>query len=46
MRGSWDTIEGQERWYVLCDLWEDGVIDIGDLAAFVDDWMWEADWYN
>jgi hypothetical protein len=42
---SWDTMEGEGNWYVLCDLWEDDVIEVGDLAAFVDDWMWEADWY-
>ena len=44
LSGSWGTAEGELNWYVLCDLWEDDVIDIGDLAAFVEDWMWVAEW--
>jgi len=42
---SWDTIEGQPNWYVLSDLFEDGIIGLDDLFLFVDDWMWQADWY-
>jgi predicted outer membrane repeat protein len=38
--GSWGAEKGEVNWYVLCDLWEDDVIDVGDLAAFVDEWMW------
>ena len=40
LSGLWGTAEGELNWYVLSDLWEDDVIDIGDLAAFVNDWMW------
>jgi hypothetical protein len=37
---SWDTMEGEGNWYVLCDLLEDGFIDLNDLAALVADWIW------
>jgi hypothetical protein len=43
---SWGTGLGDDKWYVLCDLWEDEVIDITDLAVFVEDWMWEAEWFE
>jgi hypothetical protein len=44
LSGSWETAEGEVNWYVLSDLFEDGVINISDLAAFVEDWMWVAEW--
>ena len=37
LSGSWDTQEGGLRWYVLSDLFEDGVIGLDDLVMFVDD---------
>jgi len=42
---SWDTTPSQANWYVLCDLFEDDIIDINDLAALADDWLWYPDWY-
>jgi hypothetical protein len=44
LSGSWETQEGGERWYVLSDLFEDGVIGFDDLVLFVGDWMWQAEW--
>ena len=38
---SWQTSVGDENWYVLSDLYEDGVIDLSDLYLLVEDWMWE-----
>jgi hypothetical protein len=46
LSGAWETQEGELRWYVLSDLFEDGVIGLGDLAMFVDDWLWVAEWAN
>jgi predicted outer membrane repeat protein len=46
LSGSWDTAQGQANWYVLSDLFEDGVIGLDDLSIFVDDWMWIADWHQ
>jgi len=43
---SWRTGTGDEQWYVLCDLFEDGQIDLDDLAEFVNDWLWQATWYE
>ena len=37
---SWGSIEGGEKWYVLCDLWEDGVIGLDDVVVFIEDWLW------
>jgi parallel beta-helix repeat protein len=42
---SWDTTEGQTNWYVLCDLFDNGVINVSDLAIFTSDWLWIAEWY-
>ena len=44
LSGAWDTMEGEGNWYVLSDLFEDGVIGLDDLVMFVDDWMWIAEW--
>ena len=44
LTGSWNTMEGEGNWYVLSDLFEDGVIGLDDLVAFASDWMWVADW--
>jgi hypothetical protein len=41
---SWRTGTGDERWYVLCDLFEDGQIDLDDLAEFVNNWLWQGFW--
>ena len=46
LSGAWGTQEGELRWYVLSDLFEDGVIGLDDLAMFVEDWMWAAEWAN
>ncbi|GAG67750.1 unnamed protein product [marine sediment metagenome] len=43
---SWRTGTGDEQWYVLCDLFEDGQIDLDDLAEFVINWLWQATWYG
>ena len=43
---SWRTGTGDEQWYVLCDLFEDGQIDLDDLAEFVNDWLWQGFWYR
>ncbi|MHC4741335.1 MAG: right-handed parallel beta-helix repeat-containing protein, partial [Planctomycetota bacterium] len=43
---SWpDDMSGQER-YVLCDLYEDGLINALDLAEFINDWLWKASWHE
>ena len=43
---SWGTGPGDDKWYVLCDLYEDEQIDALDMAEFVKDWLWQADWYE
>jgi hypothetical protein len=43
---SWLSSSGQDRWYLLCDLYEDDEINISDLAEFANDWLWQADWYE
>jgi hypothetical protein len=43
---SWLSSPGQERWYVLCDLYEDDEINISDLAEFANDWLWQGSWYE
>ena len=43
---SWMTLPGQMNWYVLCDLYEDEQIGLADLAGLVDDWLWQAGWYE
>ena len=43
---SWRSSIGEENWYVLCDLYEDDQIDISDLAEYVNDWLWQANWYG
>jgi len=43
---SWpENVPGGE-WYVLCDLYEDEQINALDMAEFVEDWLWRADWYE
>ena len=43
---SWpENVPGGE-WYVLCDLYEDERIDALDVAELVEDWLWQADWYE
>ena len=42
---SWLTGLSGDQWYALCDLFEDGYIDSGDLRLFVHDWLWQAAWY-
>ena len=42
---AWLSIPGDESWYVLCDLHEDGQIDLRDLAQFATEWCWQASWY-
>jgi hypothetical protein len=42
---SWDTQPTSENWYILCDLFEDDIIDINDLAALAADWIWVTEWH-
>ena len=42
---SWDTQPTNENWYILCDLVEDDIIDINDLAALAADWIWVTEWH-
>ena len=41
LNNTWPSSKGGEKWYVLCDLWEDGVIGLDDVGVFVEDWLWE-----
>jgi hypothetical protein len=43
---SWPENVPDDEWYVLCNLYEDEKIDAMDMAEFVSDWLWEADWYE
>jgi subtilisin family serine protease len=43
---SWLAVEGDENWYVLCDLFIDQQIEMMDYAVLADDWLWQADWYQ
>jgi hypothetical protein len=45
LAGSWRAESDDPHWYVLCDLFEDGLIDSEDLREFVADWLWRAAWY-
>jgi parallel beta-helix repeat protein len=45
LAGSWRAESGDPHWYVLCDLFEDGLIDSEDLREFVAEWLWKAAWY-
>ncbi|MHC4741337.1 MAG: choice-of-anchor Q domain-containing protein [Planctomycetota bacterium] len=43
---SWpENVPDDER-CVLCDLYEDEQINALDLAGLIEDWLWEADWYE
>jgi predicted outer membrane repeat protein len=46
LSGAWGTQEGDLRWYVFSDLFEDGVINLSDVTVFIEDWLWKADWYE
>ena len=46
MLENWLSVAGGDRWYVLCDLYEDDGIDLKDWAKFVSDWQWQAGWYE
>lgn len=43
---SWPENLPDDEWYVLCNLYEDGQMDALDVAEFVKDWLWQADWYE
>ena len=43
---AWLSQQGDERWYVLCDLYPDGIINVKDFASLVRDWFWQASWYG
>lgn len=40
LAGCWQNRQSDNRWYVLCDLLEDGRIDVADLSILADDWFW------
>ncbi|MHC4740455.1 MAG: right-handed parallel beta-helix repeat-containing protein [Planctomycetota bacterium] len=42
----WSENASSENWNLLCDLYEDERIDALDVAKFVNDWLWEADWHE
>jgi len=44
--GFWPENVPGDEWYVLCDLYEDERIDALDVAEFVNDWLWQASWYE
>lgn len=43
---AWLTIRQEQTWDVLCDLYEDGLIDLTDWAELARDWLWQAEWYE
>jgi len=43
---AWLTIPQEQTWDVLCDLHEDGLIDLTDWAELARDWLWQAEWYE
>jgi hypothetical protein len=42
MSSSWQSEPGSEKWYVLCDLYVDSVIDPHDLEIFAIQWLWQG----
>lgn len=45
LSSSWQTTPTDENWYILSDLWQDSLIGLDDIAVFIQDWLWEADWH-
>ena len=44
--GCWLSSPGEDDWYILCDLYQDGQIDFADWAEFTKDWLWQVSWYE
>ena len=43
---AWLSGPGEPKWDVLCDLYENELIDLADWAELAKDWLWRADWYE
>jgi parallel beta-helix repeat protein len=43
---AWLCCTGDRYWNILCDLQQDGCIDLIDWTALAGDWLWHADWYK
>ena len=43
---AWLSSPGEPKWDVLCDLYENELIDLADWAELAKDWLWRADWYE
>ena len=43
---AWLSGPADEGWYLLCDLNDDGQIELADWSQFSNDWQWQADWYG
>ncbi len=44
LAGTWRNSLGQDGWDDRCDFDGDDVVDVNDLAVFVEEWGWQADW--
>jgi hypothetical protein len=43
---AWLNGPGDDDWYILCDLYQDGQIDFADWVELAKDWLWQAGWYE
>jgi parallel beta-helix repeat protein len=43
---AWLTTPDQQAWDVLCDLYEDELVDLTDWAELAKNWLWQAEWYE
>jgi len=43
---AWLSGPSGPKWDVLCDLYEDGFVDLEDWAELAKDWLWQAEWHK